>query len=795
MPPLIARTRAAHRASPPTPSAAGALPAPSDEQRAIIDAVLAGSCARVIAVPGAGKTTCAILIASSFRHGEVLIATYNNALAAESQTRLEAYGLSPRVRALTYHSLVGRAAETLVPNDARLLEVVESWEAGSAHPRPFSPALLIVDEAQDLTPLLLRALLAVLRTRTRAGPIQIVACGDPDQLLYDFGGGARRARAPDADGDGCDVRVGRASAMLLHSECASAEYLLHAPTVFAESTAGRQWVDARLAQSYRLTPSVAAVCNLYWRREIIGASSAVDLPVHFLRESPFGERVTTMIAHAIAEHGPENVLVLSQSVRASSPAAQQVNRLLQRHPTFAFHLRGGSCGSSQNDSPLVGKTRVWTFCSSKGIEADVVFVLGISLHSTTRVAPINQVCVAMSRAKKRLIIVHARGASDELYPARGDPELVEHTRDGLRALQRAGQLDISGGLPTEPVPVSTDARTYACTVGDLARAPARLVRALVREHIERLDGGTGPTREDIQFATQARVSRSVEDLSSAIGSAVPLALQSRLGVEPTALTDMLNVVYVGDRPALDRRALLEMLRAEDNISLETADEERLCELLPGSIVRSSAEVCEALNAMGCIASRGGRVVEFRAERRDAIFSRAYMARVRAAYDAPGPKQPHVWCYLANAEAAYRSIHDRFVQTSTHCAPWAACIEAASFVRAVDVLEAHVGPGGSFEVPLSVPVGVRDARGDEVRELRGRVDWIRGQQIVEFKCVQALTDTHDLQAMVYAAMVAINTNACATCTLVNARTAESRAFRAKPASAHAFLRGLLECTLL
>ena len=68
------------------------------------------------------------------------------------------------------------------------------------------------------------------------------------------------------------------------------------------------------------------------------------------------------------------------------------------------HPRRGFEGKTE----LANKVRVWTFCGAKGCEADVVVVFGFDTMDTARVTSLNQMGVALSRAKQRLIVIHGR---------------------------------------------------------------------------------------------------------------------------------------------------------------------------------------------------------------------------------------------------------------------------------------------------------------------------------------------------------------------------------------------------
>ena len=124
-----------------------ALPAPSAEQQAVIDALFEGNCVSVPSVAGSGKTTCMLQVALQMPDRDLTILTYNRALKEDCTARIRRLGMS-RVHCFTIHALTSKLAGELCNNDTRLLSIVESWETGQSHPKPMAFDLVLLDEAQ-----------------------------------------------------------------------------------------------------------------------------------------------------------------------------------------------------------------------------------------------------------------------------------------------------------------------------------------------------------------------------------------------------------------------------------------------------------------------------------------------------------------------------------------------------------------------------------------------------------------------------------------------------------------------
>jgi hypothetical protein len=202
---------------------------------------------------------------------------------------------------------------------------------------------------------------------------------------------------------------------------ASASFFLQPQKYWGKFTSNRKWIQLPLSVSYRLTPNIASFCNLFWGTNMIGGNTkSPNIPVEYLIKYPYPSNPgyddpeklnTSFLATIIDQHGPENVLFLAQSIKSDKlPIRVHVNELMNiKDPLtgqrkYNFHIKESVRGF-EGVADLKNKVRVWTFCGSKGCEADVVIVFGFDVFNG-RPHSLNQIGVALSRAKKRLIIIH-----------------------------------------------------------------------------------------------------------------------------------------------------------------------------------------------------------------------------------------------------------------------------------------------------------------------------------------------------------------------------------------------------
>ena len=399
------------------------LPPPSEEQMAVIHAINDGFCVSVSAVAGSGKTTCMLQVVSSISpYRNSVIVTYNRALADECKLRIRRYNLQDRVSCYTIHGLISRVSCSICNDDTKLDNIVKKWEAGCAQTlfKPIPLGLVLLDEAQDLRPSFHRALNYIFSEKTN---LQMCLVGDTNQLLYDF------------PTYGCD----KASAIYLEK-----------PKEKWKDLTKREWKSLPLSVSYRLTPNIATFVNTFWGTNIVaGNNNSKNLPVEYFVKYLFPPKQghddkkkldTKFLAKIIDDHGPENVLFLASSVKSDRcPIRVHANELMKvqkkGQQKYSFDIKENARGF-EGKADTKNKVRVWTFCGSKGVEADVVVVFGLDIFPGGTMSSLNQVGVALSRARKRLIVLHQMSFSQRegkftpnmIYPLLGDsPDAKEYT--------------------------------------------------------------------------------------------------------------------------------------------------------------------------------------------------------------------------------------------------------------------------------------------------------------------------------------------------------------------------------
>ena len=167
----------------------------SDTQREIInnskDRYIA-----VIAGPGSGKTMllthklASIYMQEDIKHEQILMLTFSRAAATEFKSRLIKLigGAANFIKVKTFHSycfdLLGRVGN-LEKSKEVIAEAVKKIEAHEVDNSKLTNAIMVIDEAQDMSETDYALIVALMRHNDG---MKVIAVGDDDQTIYEWDG-------------------------------------------------------------------------------------------------------------------------------------------------------------------------------------------------------------------------------------------------------------------------------------------------------------------------------------------------------------------------------------------------------------------------------------------------------------------------------------------------------------------------------------------------------------------------------------------------------------------------------
>ena len=280
-------------AAPPAaaPPEAPLLKPLSTEQAAVVHAFVSGDCnVAVDAVAGSGKTTSILHAAAALRAAEpgarVLVLTYNARLKEETRRKVRALGLDGSTEVHSFHAFGVKHYSPGCFNDDKLLRVVVD---DTPPLRRFAFDRIVVDEAQDVTPLFYRFVCKLMRDSESAQPCPVLLLGDQHQSIFGF-------------------------------READARYLTLAAAAFQGIAPALLWRSLALSTTFRLTGNMVAFLNAsVLRRPHFNTPNAPGDPVYYYRGNPF--EIVGLVADKLllalsrGKLQPADIFVLSQHQR------------------------------------------------------------------------------------------------------------------------------------------------------------------------------------------------------------------------------------------------------------------------------------------------------------------------------------------------------------------------------------------------------------------------------------------------------------------------------------------------
>lgn len=380
-----------------------ALPLPSAEQQAVIDAA---DCNILInAVAGSGKTSTVLHLAQALAPARVLCLTYNRNLRDDSVEKMRQVGVQ-NLDVYTFHSFCRAFYQMTGYTDSDVLLLLQRGNA--LRPPTKEPyALIVLDEAQDLKPLYYQLFLKYYADACApAGPAAGPAAGKAAAAA------ARRFFEPRRAAAMRIVVMGDVRQSIYQFNGTDSRYLEYADIFFAVNSF--PWKRMHLTTSYRMTPPMATFLNddcLQCAR--LAPGKAAGPPVQYIHYNKFKNK---LVVDQIAELHREGIPYHQMLILIPSLAQQKKNKPLQSLVN-ELSARGICIFLPSNDMDfdrreMDKKLSILTFHRAKGIERRAVLVLNFDASyfqyysSKDPTACSNELYVALTRSTERLLLFH-----------------------------------------------------------------------------------------------------------------------------------------------------------------------------------------------------------------------------------------------------------------------------------------------------------------------------------------------------------------------------------------------------
>lgn len=407
---------------------------PSPEQQEIINAIKNNKNIICNSVAGSGKTTTILNVAYELPDKNILQITYNKMLKDEVESKKNYYGLINLV-IKTFHSMANNYYNKNIMDDVGIEKLIK-LNLPLISQEKFD--IIIIDEAQDQTPLLNKFLHKYIKDMANhpAGgknPL-LVIIGDENQAVYEFKSADRR-------------------------------FLTLADKLWFNN---KEVVFLRLSQSFRVNINVAAFVNevMLGEGRIISCKSGA--PVDYLMASSYNAInwvyliLEELLMGDIVSAG--DIFILTPSIKSQNekiPYKQLENILVRRG--FPCYV---PISDDQNIRSEVAQNKIVfsTIHQSKGRERKVVVLLGFdnSYYKYYARGEDKSKCpatlyVAATRALERLIIV------DSACDKHGQLEFVKKNHKELHSLKYINIIGSASKIPAESSQLISEYHDIAIT--------------------------------------------------------------------------------------------------------------------------------------------------------------------------------------------------------------------------------------------------------------------------------------------------------------------------------------------
>lgn len=349
----------------------------SSEQQTIVTAINTGKNVKINAVAGSGKTTTILHIAQAFPKKRILVLTYNARLKDDGRKKVEALALSD-VDVHSYHAFCVKHYHHSGFRDEQIIKFIRQKYVPKA---PFEYDMIIIDEAQDITPLYYQLIRKIYHDN-RVSSAQLCIIGDTRQCIYQF-------------------------------KKADARFLMLAENTFNWNQRG--WITQTLSESFRITTPMAAFLNecLLNEQHITSKKAWEDKP-RYLICNAFKDEPFYQIKRLLRQgYSAEDFFILAPSVSLNkkTPIIRLENKIKQELPEIPIYIT--SADEIVNPKLVQGKMVFSTFHAIKGLERKVVLIYNFDKSYFDYYAkdenPFqcpNTLYVACTRALEQLILIH-----------------------------------------------------------------------------------------------------------------------------------------------------------------------------------------------------------------------------------------------------------------------------------------------------------------------------------------------------------------------------------------------------
>jgi hypothetical protein len=357
------------------------LPNISNEQSNIIKSIENHNII-VDSVAGSGKTTTILYITKANPNKNILLLTYNSKLKIETRNRVKNLNLK-NLEVHSYHSYCVKYYDNKCYMDSKIREIINTESVFICLPKNYD--IIILDEAQDITPLFFELICKIVKDLNYKTKICIF--GDQNQSIYGFNKADER-------------------------------YIIYGDKLFNFNNLS--WKKEYLKESFRITDLMADFinnCMLDYDRIISNKTS--DDKVEYiicdcLNKDLLKEYYPLKILKEYLEKGflPDEIFILAPSIKSEKSPVRIFENQIKK--TLDIPVFVPISDEEKLDEDVIKNKLVFSsFHQAKGLERKIVIIFNFdnsyfkfyAKDKDTNICP-NEFYVATTRALEHLILLH-----------------------------------------------------------------------------------------------------------------------------------------------------------------------------------------------------------------------------------------------------------------------------------------------------------------------------------------------------------------------------------------------------
>ena len=357
------------------------LPNPSNEQKEVINNLKKYNLI-VDSVAGSGKTTTNLHIATKYKKDNILLLTYNAKLKLETRKKVNQLGLT-NLEVHSYHSFCVKYYKRDCFTDSGMIKLLKE---DASKLSDFSYDIIILDEAQDITPLYYKLICKLFFDNKSKKSCKICILGDRYQSIYGFNNADER-------------------------------FIIFAHKIFRFNHL--PWKSLKLSTSFRVTFSISEFINKALIKKNRIDATKIGEKVRYIICDTFGDKLGSSkrsfreIDYYLQRgYSHEDIFVLAPSVKSEKSPVRQLSNYLSDVKKIPIFVPVSDEEKLDQDI-LKGKIVFSTFHQVKGLERKVVIIYNFDdsyfkfykkNHNPTICS--NELYVATTRALEHMTVFH-----------------------------------------------------------------------------------------------------------------------------------------------------------------------------------------------------------------------------------------------------------------------------------------------------------------------------------------------------------------------------------------------------